>query len=234
MSTNGSDGTTLILLRHGETEWNTEGRWQGQAVNTLLSQRGREQAQIVARRLQGYPIQAIYSSDLIRAFETAQIVGQWLGLEPQPEIGLRESDVGAWTGKTWAEIKAGWPEQVAAMLAGEDVRRGGGESYGELRQRLAAAAERIVQRHPGQTVLLVTHGAALRSLIVHALDASLDQMHRIAIGGNTAISILQVQHGRLRLVSYNDTAHLQEAAFQVASAEGSLAPETGRSVGASE
>lgn len=214
------DGTTLILLRHGETEWNLEGRWQGQAVNTELTERGREQARIVARRLAAYPIQAIYSSDLKRAWETAQIVGRVLGLEPIPEPGLRESDIGAWTGLTWAEIAARWPEQVAAMLAGQDVRRGGGESYREMRRRLASVVERVVTRHAGQTVLLVSHGAALRMLITHALGADLAQMHRIAIGGNTAISVLQVQHGMLRLVSYNDTAHLDGAGFAVARAEG--------------
>jgi probable phosphoglycerate mutase len=214
------DNSTLILLRHGETDWNLSGRWQGQATDTRLTERGREQARIVAKRLREHPIQAIYSSDLLRAFETAQIVGRELGLEPIKEPRLRESDVGQWTGKTWDEITASWPEQVAAMLAGEDVRRGGGESYGEMQQRLAAALERMLEHHPGQTVLAVSHGAALRSLVAHALGASLAQMHRIAIGGNTALSVLRVQHGALRLVSYNDTAHLDGAGFSTASAEG--------------
>jgi len=215
-----SDATTLILLRHGETEWNLQGRWQGQAADTSLTEAGCEQARIVARRLQTFPIEAIYSSDLRRAFETARITGQALGLEPQPDLGLRESDIGRWTGQSWEDIRRRWPEQVAAMLAGEDVRRGGGESFSEMRVRIAAATRRILARHPGQTVLLVSHGAVLRSLIAHVLDASIPQMHRIAIGGNTAISIVQQTHGRLRLVSYNDTAHLNGSAFQVARAEG--------------
>ena len=219
MPGNGADKTTLILLRHGETEWNLTGRWQGQDANTLLTERGREQAQVVARRLRSYPIEAIYSSDLSRAFETAQIVGDMLGLEPLPEPGLRESDIGAWTGLTWEDITARFPEQVAAMFAGEDVRRGGGETYAELHERLRAAVDAIIARHPGQTVLVVTHGAALRSLVAHVLGASLTQLHRIAIGGNTALSIVQVDHGALRLVSYNDTAHL-DGGFQVSNAEG--------------
>ena len=165
MPGNGADKTTLILLRHGETEWNLTGRWQGQDANTLLTERGREQAQVVARRLRSYPIEAIYSSDLSRAFETAQIVGEMLGLEPLPEPGLRESDIGAWTGLTWEDITTRFPEQVAAMFAGQDVRRGGGETYAELHERLQAAVDAIIARHPGQTVLVVTHGAALRSLV---------------------------------------------------------------------
>ena len=119
--------TTLLLLRHGETEWNLSGRWQGQAADTPLTDLGREQARIVAGRLRAYPIRAIYSSDLLRAFETAQIVGQRLGLAPIAEPALRESDIGAWTGLTWADITERFPDQVAAMYAGQEVRRGGGE-----------------------------------------------------------------------------------------------------------
>ena len=104
-------------------------------------------------------------------------------------------------------------------FAGQDVRRGGGETYAELHERLQAAADAIITRHPGQTVLVVTHGAALRSLVASVLGASLTQLHRIAIGGNTALSIVQVDHGALRLVSYNDTAHL-DGGFQVSNAEG--------------
>jgi probable phosphoglycerate mutase len=217
---NNADPSTLLLLRHGETAWNLSGRWQGQAADTPLTDLGREQARIVAGRLRAYPIRSIYSSDLLRAFETAQIVGQRLGLAPIAEPALRESDIGAWTGLTWHEIAQRFPDEVAAMYAGQEVRRGGGESYGELQARLAAAAEGIAAQHPGQTVLLVSHGAALRSLVAHALDASLAQMHRIAIGGNTALSVVQMRHGHLRLVSYNDTAHLDDGLFQEANAEG--------------
>jgi broad specificity phosphatase PhoE len=219
---NSADLTTLILLRHGETEWNLSGRWQGQAADTPLTELGRAQAGIVAGRLRSYPISAIYSSDLLRALETAEIVGQALDLAPIAEPALRESDIGAWTGLNWDEITARFPDQVAAMFAGEEVRRGGGESYGELQARLAAAAEGIAARHPGQTVLLVSHGAALRSLVAHVLDASLAQLHRISIGGNTALSVVQVRQGRLRLVSYNDTAHLDGAGFHEANAEGGV------------
>jgi probable phosphoglycerate mutase len=220
MMMNNADPTTLILLRHGETEWNLSGRWQGQAADTPLTELGREQARIVAGRLRSYPISAIYSSDLVRAFETAQIVGELLGVAPLVDPALRESDIGAWTGLTWDQIVVRYPDEVAAMMAGQEVRRGGGESYGELQARLAAAAANIAARHPGQTVLLVSHGAALRSLVAHALDASLVQMHRIAIGGNTALSVVQMKHGHLRLVSYNDTAHLNNGLFQESNAEG--------------
>ena len=166
-----------------------------------------------------FPIQAIYSSDLKRAWETAQIVGRALDLRPIVERALRESDVGTWTGLTWAEINERWPEEVAAMFRGEDLRRGGGESYGEMRHRLSLAVDRIVAKHPDETILLVGHGAALRMLAVHTIGGDLTTMHRIAIGGNTALSIVRHQGGRLRLVSYNDTSHLDNGTFRVARAE---------------
>jgi probable phosphoglycerate mutase len=216
-----AEPVTFILMRHGETEWNLSGRWQGQAADTPLTDLGRAQARIVAARLRAYPIRAIYSSDLLRAHETAQIIGQTLGCAPIIAVpALRESDIGAWTGLTWQEISERFPDEVAAMAAGQDVRRGGGESYGELQGRLAAAVDTIAARHAGETVLLVSHGAALRSLVAHVLDASLAQMHRIAIGGNTALSVVQMRQGRLRLVSYNDTAHLDNGQFQESNAEG--------------
>lgn len=215
-----AEPTTLLLLRHGETEWNLSGRWQGQAADTRLTELGRLQARRVAGRLRSYPIDAIYSSDLRRALETAEIVGQTLEMMPLAEPGLRESDIGIWTGLTWEEIAARFPDEIAAMLAGQDVRRGGGETYGELQARLAGAVDQIVARHPGQTVLLVSHGAAVRTLVAHALDASLAQMHRIAIGGNTALSVVQMRRGALHLVSYNDTAHLDNGLFAEANAEG--------------
>ena len=219
--TNHDNATTLILLRHGETEWNLTGRWQGQAADTSLTKGGREQARMVARRLRAYPVQAIYSSDLKRAWDTACIVGDQLGMQPVADPALRESDIGAWTGLTWDEIAERFPDDLAAMFAGEDVRRGGGETMAELTDRLAATAYRLAANHPGDTVLLVSHGAALRSLVAHALHASLPQMQRIAIGGNTALSVLRVRDGQMWLVSYNDTAHLDGgAAFRVANAEG--------------
>ncbi|MCB0240999.1 MAG: histidine phosphatase family protein, partial [Anaerolineae bacterium] len=146
--TNHDNATTLILLRHGETEWNLSGRWQGQAMDTDLSDRGREQARIVAQRLQTYPFGAIYSSDLKRAWDTACIVGDQVGMQPVADAALRESDIGVWTGMTWEEILARFPDEMAAMMAGEDIRRGGGESMSELTSRLAAAVERIAAAHP--------------------------------------------------------------------------------------
>ncbi|MBK7202069.1 histidine phosphatase family protein [Candidatus Amarolinea dominans] len=205
-----SELTTIWLLRHGQSQWNHEGRWQGQA-DIQLSELGRQQAHRVGQRLRRYQIEHLISSDATRALETAQVVGSYLHLTPTPHAGLRESDIGAWTGLTSAEIKARFPEEWAAMNARADVARGGGETYSELRSRTWAVAQEAVARHHGRAVLLVSHGTAIRALISAALGLDVFTMHNLWIGGNTALSRLRFRDGRFHLDLHNDTAHLEEA-----------------------
>lgn len=200
--------TTLWLLRHAQSQWNHEGRWQGQA-DTSLSELGRQQAHRVGKRLRRFQIQHLISSDARRALETAQIVGSYLNLTPTPHAGLRESDIGLWAGLTTAEIMAGFPDEWAAMNARQEVRRGGGETYGELRARTLAAAQEVVAQFPGQTILMVSHGAAIRALISAALGLDLFTMHNLWIGSNTALSRLYYREGHFHLDLHNDTAHLE-------------------------
>ncbi len=205
--------TTLWLLRHAQSQWNHEGRWQGRA-DAPLSDLGREQAHRVGQRLRRYPIGHLLSSDAQRAAETAQIIGSYLGLAPTLHPGLRESDIGAWSGLTSAEIKVRFPDEWAAMNARADVRRGGGETYSELCARTLTAAREIVARHHGQTVLLVSHGAAIRAMISAALGLDLYTMHNLWIGDNTALSRLRFHGEHFFLDLHNDTAHLETAEAQ--------------------
>lgn len=138
----------LLLVRHGETDWNRLQRWQGQA-DPPLNERGREQADELARALAGQSIEAIYASDLRRARETADIVAARLGLPVASEPGLREIDVGSWSGLTREEI------------AGRDWD---GETKDAHRARVLAAVRRIVRDHPGGRVLVVTHGGSVRRI----------------------------------------------------------------------
>lgn len=204
-----SELTTLWLLRHAQSEWNQEGRWQGQA-DTPLSDLGRQQAHRVGKRLRRYPITQIISSDAQRAMETARVVGSYLRLAPAPDPGLRESDIGVWAGLTTPEIKARFPEEWAAMNARADVRRGGGETYSELRARTLAVAQEVTARYHGQNILLVSHGASIRALISAALGLDLFTMHNLWIGGNTALSRVRYREGHFYLDLHNDTAHLEE------------------------
>jgi broad specificity phosphatase PhoE len=142
--------TTLLLVRHGETDWNAAGRLQGQ-TDRPLNAYGREQSKALAERLAADDgdIAAIYASDLARARETAEIIGKRLGLPVVLDPDLREKDWGTWEGLTSEE-------RLAVELEGEST-----EAH---RERTVRAVERIVERHPGQQVVVVTHGGSLRRI----------------------------------------------------------------------
>ena len=152
--------TTLILARHGETDWNRYGRFQGHA-DPPLNERGREQARALAALLDDEPLEAIYSSDLRRAHETAQIVAARKGLSVIVDWELRERDVGPWAGLTLSEIEERFPEQIRLWREGTISA---GESCESLSKRVVAAARRIAHAHPDGHVLVVTHGGAARML----------------------------------------------------------------------
>src|SRR5437764_14486972 len=143
--------TTLLLVRHGETDWNAERRWQGHA-DVPLNERGREQAQWLADSFPGDAVDAIYASDLARARETAEILGARLGRPVVVDPDLREIDVGSREGLTGEEVGA---------------REWDGESYEAHRHRTARARARIVAGHPGSRVVVVAHGGTLRRMHEH-------------------------------------------------------------------
>ena len=162
--------TELILIRHGESQWNLEGRWQGQA-DPPLTERGRSQARDAVWRIACMEAVALYSSSLRRAHETARILGRRIGLEPQVEPRLREFNVGVWSGLTKPEIEQRWPGQYARFSFRElDFRPGGGESPRELMARVHEALDEIAGRHAGLRVLLVSHGGVAKSLSGSGLD----------------------------------------------------------------
>ena len=149
--------TLLLLARHGETDWNRDGRFQGHAT-TRLNEVGRVQSRALAEQLDGMELSAIYSSDLPRALETAEIVAASKGMEVLLEPALREIDVGSWQGCTQVELEhAEWD----------------GETYEQHRERVLAAVRQIAALHAGGQVLLVTHGGSLRRVQEAALGEAL-------------------------------------------------------------
>ena len=157
--------TRILLARHGETEWNRLGRWQGHA-DPPLNDTGRQQAETLAAQLDDDGISSVYSSDLRRASETAGIVAERLGLPVTEDPALREIDVGSWSGLTREEVRERYPEGFARWLAG-DIGHDG-ETREQLEDRVVGAVERIAQAHPDEHVLVVTHGGAIRALRRHA------------------------------------------------------------------
>src|SRR6188472_891573 len=157
--------TRILLARHGETDWNRVGRWQGHA-DPPLNDAGRSQSAELAERLAGDGIASIYSSDLRRASQTAHVVADRLGLAVVEDAGLREIDVGSWSGLTRAEVQQRFPDGYARWLNGEIGHDG--ETREELTERVVGAVERIAAEHPEGTILVVTHGGAIRAIRRHA------------------------------------------------------------------
>ena len=149
--------TTLLLVRHGETDWNADGRLQGH-TDRPLNEYGRRQARELASRLAGEGADALYASDLARARETAEIVGVELGLPVVLDADLRERNWGTWEGLTPSE---------------RDAVEFEGESHEEHRERIMRAVRRIAERHPGQRVVVVTHGGSMRRIQAAVMGVAL-------------------------------------------------------------
>jgi broad specificity phosphatase PhoE len=196
----------LWLIRHGQSEWNASGRWQGQA-DPPLSQHGHHQAALLAERLAKLSPAALYTSDLRRAAQTAAPLAEVFGRPAIPRADLREVDIGGWAGKTYDEIVAAFPDEIIAWQAGEDVARGGGERYTDLARRAVGFLDHLRHHHDGEDVVAVTHGGWIRAVLTHILD--LDHNHP-GLGGNanTGITVLRYLPTGLRLVTHNDQAHL--------------------------
>ena len=180
-----SPATRIVLARHGETEWNRVGRWQGHA-DPPLNETGRRQAAELAEQLREDSIVAVYSSDLRRASETARLVAKQLDLPVVEDAALREIDVGSWSGLTRAEVAAQFPDGFARWQAGEIGHDG--ETREQLTERVVAAVERIAHAHEGKTVLVVTHGGAIRALRRHAAG---DPGTAVVNGGTVAFTLAE-------------------------------------------
>jgi len=180
--------TRVLCIRHGETDWNAAGRWQGHAP-VPLNAAGYAQSQALGRYLarNGWGIAAIYSSDLPRAMQTAQAIAEALGLVVRPDSRLRETDLGEWQGLTREEVLAWDAERYAAYLA--DWRRipaPGGEARLAVGARARAAFDEIAAHHAGQTVALVTHGGTLGML----LETLFGPLERPSLT-NTSITVIE-------------------------------------------
>jgi probable phosphoglycerate mutase len=204
------DSTRILLVRHGETDWNASGRIQGHN-DTPLNAAGRQQALRAAQRLAREPIRALYSSDLARAFETATIIGKPLGLTVVASPRLRERQYGAWEGLTAAEIHVRYPEQFAMWRArSTDFAPPQGETRSQLLTRALDELQAIARRHVREVVAVVTHGGLCYVLINHIVG-SVDGDQREFTFGNASIHTLEVSGDRWSVISMNETAHLRVA-----------------------
>lgn len=199
--------TRLILVRHGETTWNVSGHYQGR-TDTDLSDKGRRQAAALARRLRGLQLDAVYSSPLRRALDTVEQVAGEAGQEVLVEYGFTEIEHGLWGGLHRSEVEERYGETLRIWLENPtqaDVP--GAETLEQVRSRVLEGVSCILEKHPGQSVLICTHDAVLKVLLTSALGLGLDSFWSIQVD-NASISILEHDGQRARLVLLNDTCHL--------------------------
>ena len=206
-----SSGTRILLIRHGETEWNRIHRFQGRS-DLPLNQKGREQAHALALALEEETLTAIYSSPLARAMETANLIRKLHPSVPLfEENGLLEMDLGEFEGmeaKHWAEQ---YPDFLKAWLEKPgSVSMPGGESLQEVQNRALDALERIIQLHsPDSTLLISSHNFVNLTILCYALGLTLDKFRDIR-QGTTALNILYKQGERLWAEVVNEQSHLQK------------------------
>lgn len=190
--------TDLVVLRHGQTQWNVERRFQGFS-DVALNAKGIEQAQAAGRVLAGHGFDAVYSSPLRRALVTAELVVP--GADILVDDRLMEINVGSWAGLTWEQITSMLPSYESKYANGIDFRRSPtGETLADVVARGLPAVEEIAERHAGQRVLIVSHGLLLNR-VLHAL---LGLEGRVLGGlGNAHYSELGFDHGAWRLLAHN-------------------------------
>jgi broad specificity phosphatase PhoE len=188
--------TTLLLVRHGETDWNRDGRWQG-GSDTRLNDLGRAQARALAEQLDG-SVDVVYSSDLARARETAEIVAAKLGLEIRIDPRLRERGFGSWEGLTTGEIEERFADSHQRWIAGEGAGADDAETFEDFSTRVNDFLADVLRLHPGEEVLVISHGGSIR--VIHALAAGVDYVrdHRLIPGvPNCAVARYAAREGKL-------------------------------------
>jgi len=200
--------TRLVLIRHGETEWNREERFRGRA-ELDLTETGVKQAKAIAKRVASFPVNAIYSSPLKRALRTAEIIAQALALPVKPAFELIDIDYGRWQGMSPQEAAS--KDKRLYQLWKETphlAKFPRGESLNEVRQRVKAFLDYIKSNHSGEMVALISHLVVCRVMILHLLGW--DNSYFWQIGqGLGAINIFELRSPFPAVMSLNDTCHLK-------------------------
>ena len=198
----------LILVRHGETQWNRSNRFQGQN-DIPLNRRGLVQAGQTARALARIPCRAVYSSPLIRTMQVAEVISQAVDRPVSKVDGLKELDLGDLEGVSGDEMRDGWRQVYDAWRENPaDVSMPNGESLAQLQERAWQAFLNVEASHQDEdTLILVSHNFAIRTIVCKLLGVPLENFHKMTLGLSSICAIDSGQWGR-RLVTYNSTGHL--------------------------
>ncbi|MFC0295915.1 histidine phosphatase family protein [Geobacillus jurassicus] len=202
--------TTLYLTRHGETKWNVEKRMQGWQ-DSPLTEKGRQDAMRLGKRLEAVELAAIYASTSGRALETAELVRGDRLIPIYQDERLREIQLGDWEGKTHDEIRQMDPVAFDYFWNAPHLyapRRG--ERFCDVQQRALEAVRRIIERHEGETVLIVTHGVVLKTLVAAFKGMPLEQLWAPPYMYGTSVTIVEVNGGTFHVAVEGDVSHIEE------------------------
>jgi probable phosphoglycerate mutase len=197
----------VILVRHGETDWNEVRRIQGGNSNTLLNERGRKQAESLALRLKQEKIQAIYSSPLQRSLDTAKAIAYYHRLEVGIEPSLREIEAGQLEGVPVSELSKRLDEFLTMSIEGKALPRApGGESLLEVKERAWDTIQRLIERHPDGVLVLVSHYFTILTVICSVLGLPLSQIGRLRLSTG-GISVISLDGKLAQLELFNDSCY---------------------------
>ncbi|MGM9578428.1 MAG: GNAT family N-acetyltransferase [Evtepia sp.] len=200
--------TKLYLIRHAEAEGNLYRRIHGQ-YDSLITDNGYRQIKALEQRFKDIPIDAVYSSDLFRTMTTARAIYIPKGLPLHTRADLRELSMGDWEDHSWAGIDRTDRQQMALFSAtSPDFRAPNGESFPEVRRRGTAAILDIAAHHDGQTVAVFAHGTLIRNVLAEFQGIGLNEMHKMKHSDNTAVALLEIQDGQVKVVYADDNSHL--------------------------
>lgn len=199
-----------MLIRHAQNDWVKTGRLAGWTPGVHLNEEGRRQAEALGERLASAKLQAVYSSPLERAVETAEaVVKHYPGLTVQIEEGVGEVAFGGWTGERLRKLRRRRLWDIVQNYP-SGARFPEGESFRETQNRVIDALERIAQRHPGGKVAVVSHSDVIKLAIAHYAGIHLDLFQRLIISP-ASISIIGLSRMGPRIIRLNDTAHYEQA-----------------------
>lgn len=199
--------TRVILVRHGETLWNLEMKYQGHC-DVALTEKGIKQAELAANSLAKESISAVYASDLCRAFATAESIANKHNLQVAAIPELREINFGQWEGLTYDNINNQWSDIMAKLFTHPDeIEIPDGETFREVKERATIALSKLIQKHPNETIVVVSHGGTIRTILCAVLNIHLNHLWSIK-QDNTAINILEYYDNQALVSLVNSTSHL--------------------------
>lgn len=201
--------TRIFFVRHGQTGWNAAFRYQGQ-TDIALNEFGLAQAELVARRLKREQIKFVVTSDLCRARVTAEKIAELCEVPLRIEPAFREINFGLWEGQTYDAVRKKWPDLLQKLYdCPDEIVIPGGESFNQVQTRAMAAVERLIKEYQDESIVILSHGATIRTIICDALNLGLNQVWNLR-QDNTAVNMIEYVPERAILSLLNDTHHLFE------------------------